>query len=112
MEKNINLLVLTSMWPENSKDISGIFIVDYVKAVQAQCRVSVLVLQISGNKKGLTIDESDGVKVFKYCVSKSHPKGIIKYLLYLKWFYQGRKLGSMIPGINLIHAHGSTLSCN
>lgn len=112
MDKEINLLIITSLWPKSDKDISGIFIVDYAKAVQSHCKVSVLNIRLVGGKKGLTTDELNGFKIYKYCVSEQYLFGIKKFLMYLKWFYMGRRLGRGIHGINLIHAHGSTLCGN
>jgi len=115
MQKDkLNLLILPALFPESDGDIKGIFILDYIKAVDVYCRVFVLVLQFTGKKKGLSIEEHKGYTLYRYVFSdKKRISKIRKYLYYLKWPTVGKHIvREYLRGIRLIHAHGGVLYGN
>ncbi len=109
--KRINLLVLPDMFPRYEGDIYGIFLLDYLKAVESYCNISVLFLQISGERPGLTCEQKQNMTIYRYTISTiknaSHLK---KMLLYLNWYRKGKNIGQNLNGIDIIHAHGGTLN--
>jgi len=108
--KKINLLVIPDLFPKDDGDMQGIFVIDYLKAVQPYCTISILVARLYGKKKGLTIEKTDHGTLYRYCVSASRPSSFLKPFLYIKWFWRGYQVGKSTKGIDIIHAHGTILS--
>jgi len=105
----MNLLVLPSLFPQYEDDISGIFVMDYMKSVEKYFNISVLDMKIAGENKGLIVEDRGNIKVFHYAISNKTVNKTLKKFLYLKWFHDGYKLGTRMKNLDIIHAHGSTL---
>ncbi len=108
-EKKINVLVIPDLFPKFDGDVQGIFILDYLKAVQTYCNINVLFLRLVG-KQGLYIENTDTATVYRYCVSSKKIPGLLKPLAYLIWFIKGYIIGKQFKDAEIIHSHGSILS--
>lgn len=106
----INLLVIPDLFPKAKDDVQGIFVLDYLKAVEPFCRVTVLFVRVSGLPKGLTIETSGNITIYRYGLASGKVSKLLKPFYYLGWFAKACSLGRKIEGIQLIHAHGTILS--
>lgn len=106
----ISLLVIPDLFPKNKDDVQGIFVLDYLKAIEPFCKVTVLFVRVSGLPKGLTVETSDNITVYKYGLSSGKVSKLLKAFYYLQWFAKAYSLGKNISGIQCIHAHGTILS--
>ncbi|MEO8760849.1 MAG: glycosyltransferase [Bacteroidia bacterium] len=107
--KKINVLVIPDLFPKFEGDVQGIFILDYLKAVQTYCNINVLFLRLVG-KQGLHIENTDTATVYRYCVSSKKMPTLLKPLAYLIWFIKGYQIGKQFKDVQIIHSHGSILS--
>lgn len=106
----ISLLVIPDLFPKNKEDVQGIFVLDYLKAVEPYCNITVLFVRVSGLPKGLTVETSGNVTIYKYGLASGKVSKLLKPLYYLQWFAKAYSLGKKIEGIQCIHAHGTILS--
>lgn len=105
-------MVIPNLFPAFKGDLKGIFILDYIRAVQSICNISVLHLQIQGQQKGFYEEDFNGVRVFRYVVSKTKSKiSAIKILRYSMLFFNGiRYAKDICKDIDIIHVHDGTVS--
>jgi glycosyltransferase involved in cell wall biosynthesis len=109
MEKK-NLLVLPGLFPHFKGDTTGIFVLDYITAVQPYCNTTVLFLRLFG-EPGLKTEEENGVKVIRYClVRKNRFLSLLKPVLYLLLQQKGKALAKSLTKPHVIHAHGAPLN--
>jgi len=108
MNSKINLLVITGLFPRNHSDISGIFILDYLKSVDKFCNITVFNINLCGHK-ALIRENIGNIKVFRYALVKNEAKQIFKPFLYLAWFFKSWQIGKKFENIDIIHVHKSSL---
>lgn len=97
------------MFPRHEGDMHGTFVLDYLKAVEPFCNVTVLDVSISGVCKGVKIEKLGDTTVYRYTISAGKPGKLLKPLLYMMWFYCGYK-AALTLAPDIIHAHGATLT--
>lgn len=107
--QKIKLLVIPDLFPKFEGDVQGIFVLDYLRAVETFCDIDVLFLRLTG-KKGLHTERIGEASIHRYCVSSKKIPDWLKPFAYMRWFSKGYKLGKEFKGATLIHAHGSILS--
>lgn len=108
--RKINLLVVPDLFPGYDGDVQGIFVRDYLTAVEPFCKVSVLFIRLTGAKKGLTVTQEGGATVYRYCFSTTKIPFYLKPFYYWAWFRKGYALRRQIEKPDLVHAHGTILS--
>jgi len=107
--KKINVLVIPDLFPKFEGDVQGIFVLDYLKAVEPYCNITVLFIRLTG-KKGLTIEKTGNATIYRYCFSESKVPVFLKPFYYFFWFLKGYSLGKKLKGTDIIHSHGTILS--
>lgn len=106
----INLLVVPDLFPKNKDDVQGIFVLDYLKALEPFCNITVLFVRVSGLPKGLSVEKQDNIVIYRYGLTAGKVPKLLKPFYYLQWFAKAYSLGKKIGGTQLIHAHGTILS--
>ena len=110
-EAKINLLVVPDLFPRYPGEIRGVFVLDYLTSVLPYCNVTVLFVDLTGEKVGLNTYTLPGpIKVLHYTVSTGSKTPLSKPLLYRKWFKEGKRLGMQLTDTDLIHTHGTVLA--
>ena len=101
----MKLLVIPTLYPSSEDDIKGIFILDYIKAVQDQVQISVLDINLKGRKTKGFVDSFKGIHTFRYHV-KGQPSKWLTYLIYVSKF---RSIAKLLRDekFDVIHIHGS-----
>lgn len=106
----INCLIIPDLFPDNEKDIKGIFMRDYIASTEPLCNNKVLVLKLTGTIKGVSKTTLGNTPVLKYTFyDKKIPK-ILKPFNYFRYILKGYSLYKKEKDIQIIHAHGSILS--
>jgi glycosyltransferase involved in cell wall biosynthesis len=98
----INLLVIVNQFPAEENDISGIFVLDYIKSVQPYVEVDVLYLNpyrklnINYTNKGINVKE-----ISFNAAKNSIIKPFLFFLLFIKVFI----LSSKLKKYDVLHTH-------
>lgn len=108
--EKINLLTIPDLFPKHEGDVQGIFILDYLKAVEPYCINTVLFAKPNGLKKGLYIENLTGSTVYRYSISGKKITAFLKPFAYLKLFFSAYRVSIHIKDIDIIHAHGTIVS--
>jgi len=110
--KKLNLLVVPKLFPAGAGDISGIFVLDYLRAVEPFCDVTVLDNRISGRARGVMEERLDGVRILRVALTTHPVNRWLKPFYYLRWFAAGYQAAAALGEMDVIHTHGSTLAGN
>lgn len=106
----INVLVLPELFPEHEKDVSGVFIVDYLKSMVSWANPKTLYIRRYGKQKGRKDELFQGKYKLTRITLSTNRKNPFKAVLYLKWFLKGLRASKEFRHIDLIHAHGAILN--
>lgn len=99
----IRLLFITELFPAFEGDMTGIFFLDYISSIQKYAEITVLNARLIG-KKGLTVREINGLKVYNYSlITKNKPK-LLKPFLYLVLLINSYRAGKKLAKFDLIHS--------
>lgn len=104
-DERMNILVIPSTLPHNLNDISGIFILDYLKCVEQFCRISVLDMRLVGSPH-LKIDDRPFGKVYRLAATARRGGRVRKLFFYALLFLRGIKMNKYFQSCQLIHLHG------
>lgn len=108
--KKIKLLVVPDQFPEDEKDIAGVFIVNYLKCIEPYCDITVLHHRLCGAKKGVKSNWFlNRFWVIRNVVTSKRVPKLIKPFAYLLWLMGAVRLSKKFDDIDLIHAHGTIL---
>ena len=109
-KQRINVLVIPDLFPKFKGDMQGIFILDYLTSTRNICNNTVLFGRLISEKKGLSIEEQENCKIYRYALSSKKIKSFLKPFYYVLWFVKGYQIGKSFRNIDIIHAHGTILS--
>lgn len=106
----IKLLVVPDLFPEQSGDWTGVFVVDYIKAVMPWCEPTVFYSRLAGTAPGLRQEKfEDLFTVHRFVKQQKKPNLIAKLPAYKRWIKKSVMAANLLPKPDLIHAHGATL---
>jgi glycosyltransferase involved in cell wall biosynthesis len=109
-ERKINVLVIPDLFPKFKGDVQGIFILDYLTSTKKHCNNTVLFGRLTSGNKGLTVEENEDYKLYRFSVASKKIPFYLKPFFYLLWFMKGYQIGKTFKSIDIIHAHGTILS--
>lgn len=109
---DIDLLLISDLYPKPDDPVRGIFVQDHARALRPFVRsVSVADLQLSGKRIERRQDRSDpGIQVLQGGVFSKEPPGVLKAALYSLWTTRAEKRIQSEFRPDMIHAHGGILS--
>lgn len=101
----MKVLVIPTIYPLNEKDIKGVFVVDYLKAVVDKCDIVVLDIRTDQPFAKIVKEEFLQFDTVRYFVKFSSNK----LLTYLRFFSQFNKIFRSLErfDFDIIHVHGS-----
>jgi glycosyltransferase involved in cell wall biosynthesis len=109
MAERLNILVIPDLFPAYDGDWTGVFVVDYLKAVAPHCNVSVFYSRLAGEHVGTQKEEFAGFPLTRFTLLPKKPKGALKWIAYQNWIRKSAKAAFKLPKPDLIHAHSATL---
>jgi glycosyltransferase involved in cell wall biosynthesis len=109
-DRKINVLVIPDLFPKFKGDVQGIFILDYLTSTKKHCNNTVLFGRLTSGNKGLTVEENEDYKLYRFSVASKKIPFYLKPFFYLLWFIKGYQIGKTFKSIDIIHAHGTILS--
>ena len=109
--KHIKLLVIPELFPLDDNDHAGIYTLDYIKAVQPFCDVSVFYPRLAGQTEAEVLRDPRGFNIRYFALLRDQPR-FLKRLLYVQWFTRALKVAKKMGPFDLIHAHGPLLHGN
>lgn len=114
MMNKINLLVLPALFPVDSTDHKGIFVLDYIESILPFCNVKVFTINLYGKQKGILKETFNGIEITRLVLSDKKPANpLAKLLLYKRFFSEGiAEAKKICPGVDIIHVHNSALYGN
>lgn len=104
-DERMNILVIPSTLPHNLNDISGIFILDYLKCVEEFCKISVLDMRLVGVPR-LEIDDRPFGKVYRLAATTRRGGKVLKLFFYALLFLRSMRMNKYFQSCRLIHVHG------
>lgn len=108
---HIKLLVIPELFPLNDNDHAGLYMPDYIKAVQSFCDVSVFYPRLVGQTDAELIRDPRGFSIRYFALLRDQPR-FLKRLFYVQWFSRALKVAKKMGPFDLIHAHGPLLHGN
>lgn len=112
MNKKINLLVIPDLFPKDESDVSGVFIIDYLKSVKEYCNIYILNIKLRGKQKGVYITNYLEYIVCNYVMTNKEKvkSGLKEYFYWKAMFNVVNIVDEYFPSLDIIHAHGSVIS--
>lgn len=110
VKDRIKLLVIPSSYPAYASEISGVFVLDYLRSVTDHCEITVLNANVKGGGKQVEEVTLFGFRTIILSVGRIPWLPFSKMLAYLAMIIKGAGLEAIKDReFDLIHVHGSTM---
>jgi glycosyltransferase involved in cell wall biosynthesis len=103
--RRLRVLLMPEQFPAHSRDVAGVFSLDYIASIKRYCDVVVL-MPARERHSGVARWRNDDVEYITYTPWIRNRRDFVQRLGRLESLYQLGSLGPSVGPVDLIHAHG------